>query len=58
MAGKRLIDPVTGRLERDSEEDDDDKSEDSYEGIEQASTQRKRSKTHESDADMKNETSS
>lgn len=59
VRGKRLIDPVTGRTERgDSDEEDDDKSEDSYEGIEQASIQRKRSRTQQSDVDMKVETSS
>jgi hypothetical protein len=46
VKGKRLIDPVTGRTERGSDEEDEDKSEDSYESIEQASIQRKRSRTH------------
>jgi hypothetical protein len=34
VRGKRLIDPVTGRLERDHDEEDEDKSEDSFESIE------------------------
>ncbi|MFS8159689.1 MAG: hypothetical protein ACMG6E_05655 [Candidatus Roizmanbacteria bacterium] len=58
VRGKRLIDPVTGRLERDHDEEDEEKSEDSFESIEQASIQRKRSKTHESDVDMNSESNS
>jgi hypothetical protein len=57
IRGKRLIDQVTGRTERDGEEDDDDKSEDSYENIERASYERKRSRT-ELNTSMVSETNS
>lgn len=47
VPGKRLIDPVSGRVEGDIEPNEEEDVDDSFEAIERASLSSKRSKMHD-----------
>ncbi len=58
VRGKRLIDPVTGRVEGDNDDGEGNSSDESREQIEKRSVNSKRSKIMDQEIDMKSDSGS